>query len=566
MNNGAQELRSLLSIFRGAFVAVFLISGVVNILALTGSFYMLQVYDRVLTSHSVPTLIAFSVLAAGLYVFQGVLDILRGQALVRLGIRADQLASPIAHSALLKLPLYGSSTTDATRPVRDVEAIRSFLGSQGPVAIFDLPWMPLYLAFVFFLHFWLGILATFGVVVLVGLTLITERSSSKLHAQSVEAGGHRTAIADGNARSAEVLRAMGFGPRAAERYKRANTSFLNVQSRASDITGGLSGISRVFRMILQSAVLGLGAYLTLLGEVTAGAIIAASIATSRALSPVELAISHWKSFVGARQARTRLIKTVASLPDVLKPLDLPPPRNSLSLHGVTVPIPGTTNIVLNSVSFELNGGQGLGIIGPSGSGKSSLARGIVGVWPLARGSVRLDGASINRWPDAYFIKDIGYLPQDVALMDGTVAENISRFDPTAEAHTIVTAAKAADVHELILHLDDGYETQLGPSGLALSAGQRQRIALARALYGDPFLVVLDEPNSNLDAEGEAALTHAIQGVRSRGGIIVVIAHRPSALQAVDQVAVIRDGQLAAFGPKNEVLQKVLQRNVALTGT
>jgi len=559
MRHAGKDIKAILLEFRGAFLAILVMSALVNMLALTGSFYMLQVYDRVLTSHSVPTLIAFSMLAACLYVFQGVLDVLRAQILVRIGIEVDKKAMPIAHETLLKLPLYGASTTDARRPVRDVEKMRSFLGSQGPIAIFDLPWMPLYLVFVYILHPWLGILATAGLLVLITLTFFTEQLNRGLNANITQLANRRAALADTNAGNAEVLRAMGFCHRATRRFGRVNAEYLNIQTKSSDIGGGLSGISRVFRMLLQSAVLGLGAYLTLQGEVTAGAIIAASIATSRAFAPIELAISHWKSFVSARQAFMHLQKTVAALPSPSAPLELMAPADSLTLEKVTAPIPGTQHLILHNISFCLTTGDGLGVIGQSGSGKSTLARVITGIWPLARGAVRLDGADIDRWPAAYFRDHIGYLPQSISLMDGTIAENISRFAPNAEATDIICAAKAANVHELILRLPEGYETRLAQGGSSLSAGQCQRIALARALYRDPFLVVLDEPNSNLDTEGDAALTKALEGVCERGGIAVVIAHRPSALHALNKVAVIRDGQLASFGPKHEILRDTLVR-------
>lgn len=549
----------ILDAFKGVLIAVIAMSGVVNVLALTGSLYMLQIYDRVLTSHSIPTLLAFSVLAAGLYFFQGLLDVLRSQILVRLGIRLDRKLVPLAHDAALKLPLMGRSANDAQRPVRDVETVRSFLSSQGPIAIFDLPWMPLYLVFVYALHFWLGVAATVGVVVLIALTLLTEYLSRDLNMKATELGLARSRIADTNARNAEVLHAMGFGQRLAEKFAVANTRYLQVQARASDVIGSISGVSRVFRMLLQSIVLGLGAYLTLQGEVTAGAIIAASIATSRALAPIELAISHWKNFIGARQAYHRLGETLKRLPQTAEPMTLPAPTKLLQLEDVFVVVPGTQKATLRGANFQLEAGDGLGVIGPSASGKSSMARGITGVWPTARGAIRLDGAALDRWPKAFFTQHIGYLPQDVSLMDGTIAENISRFDEAADSQTIIRAAQAANVHELILRLPDGYETELGTAGTALSAGQRQRIALARALYGDPFLVVLDEPNSNLDNEGDAALTGAIHGIRERGGIVIVIAHRPSALHAVNKVAFVRGGQIEKFGARDEVLRDVLQR-------
>ncbi len=519
---------------------------------------MLQVYDRVLTSHSVPTLVALSVLAIGLYLFQGTLDVIRGQALVRLGSRLDRRLAPLAHDAVVSLPLAGASTTAALQPLRDIDAMRAFLASQGPVAILDLPWMPAYLVFVFLLHPWLGALAAGGTALLVVLTWLTERLTRPINAAATQAAASRMSLADANARNAEVLRAMGFGGRAAERFARANAEHLGLQARASDIGGGLGGLSRVLRMMLQSAILGLGAYLTIRGDVSAGAIIAAAIASSRALAPVELAIAHWRGFVAARQGYARLKHTLAALPDAGTPLLLPAPRRGLAVDNVSLAAPGGQRLILANVRFELAAGQALGVIGASAAGKSTLARALTGVWPLARGAVRLDGAALERWPAEELGRHIGYLPQEVALFDGTIADNIARFEAPPDSPAIIAAAQAADVHEMILRLPDGYETRLGPGGLALSAGQRQRLALARALYRDLFLVVLDEPNSNLDADGEAALTRAIAGIRARQGICVVVAHRPSALAALDLVAVLSAGQLTAFGPKDEVLRKVLR--------
>jgi ATP-binding cassette subfamily C protein len=350
---------------------------------------------------------------------------------------------------------------------------------------------------------------------------------------------------------------MGFGERAAVRFVASSTGYIGLQARASDIVGGLSSLSRVLRLVLQSAILGLGAYLTLKGQVTAGVIIAASIASSRALAPVELAIGHWKSFVAARLAYGRLGKTFASLAATAPVTVLPPPKRSLSIEGLALAAPGSQRLILSGVTFSLEAGDALAVIGPNGAGKSTLARAITGVWPPVRGTVRLDGASLDQWRSSDLGAHIGYLPQDVTLFDGTIADNIARMDPDAESTSIIAAAKAADVHTLILALPEGYDTRLGHGHLQLSGGQRQRIALARALYKDPFLIVLDEPNSNLDAEGEAALTRAIRGIRSRGGIAIVIAQRPSTLEAVDKLAVLGQGQLLAHGSKDEVLRRVL---------
>jgi ATP-binding cassette subfamily C protein len=351
---------------------------------------------------------------------------------------------------------------------------------------------------------------------------------------------------------------MGMGSRFSRRFGAVTEDFLRSQRNAADRAGMLAALSRVMRLVLQSCVLGVGAYLVINQEATAGVIIASSILVSRALAPVELAIANWKGFVGSRQARRRLGELLALIPERNQPLQLPKPAVSLSVESVCASPPGDARIVLQDAAFALKGGDGLGIIGPSAAGKSSLARLIVGVWQPVRGKVRLDGAALDQWSPDALGRHIGYLPQDVELFDGTIAENISRFEAEPDADSIIAAAKAAGVHELVVALPEGYDTRIGEAGSALSAGQRQRVALARALYGDPFLVVLDEPNSNLDSAGEEALTAAMLSVRSRGAIIIVIAHRASALAAVDHVLVLCKGRQQAFGPKDEVLRTALR--------
>lgn len=539
--------------FRSVFVFLFVMSGIINVLALTGSLYMLQVYDRALTSGSVQTLMALSALAIGLYLFQGVFDVIRSQVLVRVGARLDEDIAPIAHRVAIDMPRFGFSSAEALERGRDVDTVRGFLGSQGPSALFDLPWIPLYLAFVYFLHPWLGALTFAGAFLLTLLTVLSEVLTRRLNGTTRQAAIVRNTIADSNARNAEVLKAMGFAGRAVDRFDGANREHLALQTQANDLIGTFGAISRVLRMILQSAILGLGAYLTIKGELSAGAIIAASVASARALAPVDLAIANWKSFVAARLAFARLRETVVALSQAVDPMKLPMPAKYLKVDKITVAAPGSGQVLLSEVGFDLSAGTALGVIGPSGGGKTTLVRALTGIWPTLRGSVRLDGAELGQWPEESLGRSMGYLPQEVSLLDATVEENISRFDPRADAFDIVAAATAAGIHEMIVRLPNGYKTQLGPQGTSLSAGQRQRIALARALYGKPFLVIMDEPNSNLDGEGEAALKTAIEAVKERGGIAVVVAHRPSALVAVDFVCVIQNGKLMAFGPKNEVL-------------
>ena len=540
------------------FVFLVAMSGIINILALTGSFYMLQVYDRALPSGSLPTLVGLSTLAIGLYVFQGVFDVLRQQILVRIGAQLDRRIAPLAQRVSIDMPRFGFSTAEAMERSRDVDTVRGFLGSPGLVALFDLPWTPVFLVFVYMLHPYLGGLTIAGAVLLTFITIVTELLTRRWTGATQQAVVARNAIADSNARNADVLKAMGFAERAVDRYRRANNEHLELQTRTTDITGTFAAISRVLRMILQSAVLGLGAYLVIGGELSAGSIIAASITSARALAPIDQTVGNWKGIAVARRAFGRLSETLVALSGVDRPMPLPMPQTSLRVGSVTVAAPGSGRILLSDVNFELQAGQTLGVIGPSGGGKTTLSRALTGIWPILRGGIRLDGADLSQWDEDSLGRIIGYLPQEVCLMDATVEENISRLSQDADPSLVVAAARAAGVHEMILRLPEGYRTELGPFGTALSGGQRQRIALARALYGNPFLLVLDEPNSNLDGEGEAALAAAIQGVRARGGIAIVIAHRPSVLAAVDTIAVIQDGKLTAFGPKEAILGKAVR--------
>ncbi|MBY0257643.1 type I secretion system permease/ATPase [Methylobacterium sp.] len=540
------------------FVFLVAMSGIINILALTGSFYMLQVYDRALPSGSLPTLVGLSTLAIGLYVFQGVFDVLRQQILVRIGAQLDRRIAPLAQRVSIDMPRFGFSTAEAMERSRDVDTVRGFLGSPGLVALFDLPWTPVFLVFVYMLHPYLGGLTIAGAVLLTFITIVTELLTRRWTGATQQAVVARNAIADSNARNADVLKAMGFAERAVDRYRRANNEHLELQTRTTDITGTFAAISRVLRMILQSAVLGLGAYLVIGGELSAGSIIAASITSARALAPIDQTVGNWKGIAVARRAFGRLSETLVALSGVDRPMPLPMPQTSLRVGSVTVAAPGSGRVLLSDVNFELQAGQTLGVIGPSGGGKTTLSRALTGIWPILRGGIRLDGADLSQWDEDSLGRIIGYLPQEVCLMDATVEENISRLSQDADPSLVVAAARAAGVHEMILRLPEGYRTELGPFGTALSGGQRQRIALARALYGNPFLLVLDEPNSNLDGEGEAALAAAIQGVRARGGIAIVIAHRPSVLAAVDTIAVIQDGKLTAFGPKEAILGKAVR--------
>lgn len=543
---------------RSAFIGVGIASAFINILYLTGSFFMLEVYDRVLPSRSIPSLIALSLLALLLYSFQGAFELIRGRMLVRIAEVLDETMSARIHRALVKAPLRLKMQGDGLQALRDFDQVRLFLSGSGPAALFDLPWLPFYVAICFLFHPIIGFVAIAGVLVLTLLTYLTDHGSQVSARKAFEAGGLRNSLAQASQRNAEVVQAMGMATRLTARWEERNAVFREGNRRTSDIGNGYGALSKVFRMVLQSGVLAAGAILVIEGQASPGIIIAGSILTARAFAPVELAIGNWRSLVAARQSWKRLKELLRTLPETHPPLALSAPRESLSVEGLASGPPAQKQIVLTDMNFTIRAGSALGVIGPSASGKSSLARAILGVWPVYRGSVRLDGAGLDQWDPEALGKHIGYLPQDVELFAGTVAQNICRFAEDMTPELIVAAAKTAGVNDLILRLPSGYETEIGEGGMSLSAGQRQRVALARALYGDPFLVVLDEPNSNLDAEGEQALSDAIKNVRARGGIVVVIAHRPSALANVNLVLMMNEGRMQAFGSKDDVLGKVLR--------
>lgn len=541
-------------------VSVIAFSCAINILTLTGSFYMLQVYDRVLPSGSIPTLVGLSVLILILYTIYGTLEFARSTLMSRIATRVDESLTPKVFNAIHSLPLLTKAAGDGMQPVRDLDQMRNFMSGSGLTALFDMPWIPVYIAFVYMLHPMLAAVAAGGALLLVLLTWLAEFKSSAPLSAAAKSGGQRLALAEIVRRNADAIGAMGLGPNLAKRYVDLNRRYLSEQLKASDATSTIGNVTRVTRFLLQSAVLGLGGYLVVRGELTGGAIIAASITVSRALAPVELSIAHWRGFVAARQAAHRLgLLFKAALSPSVDPMDLPAPRSQLSAEQLFVAAPGDREPIVRNVTFALEKGDALGVIGPSGSGKSTLARALVGVWRSSgpESAVRLDGAALDQWPHKMLAQHIGYMPQDIELISGTVSENIARFIEGASSEQVVSAATAAGAHELIVRLPQGYQTPIGEGGHALSGGERQRIALARALFGSPFLVVLDEPNANLDAAGDAALSEAIRGIRRRGGIAVVIAHRPSALGVVNKILALANGRAQAFGPKDEVLRKVL---------
>ena len=537
-------------------VSIALFSGVINVLMLSGSLYMLQVYDRVIPSRNVATLLGLSLMVLFAYLVQGYFDALRARMLCRVATLFDAGLQRSIHTALATLPLRGVKPMLMQQPLRDLDQIRGFMSGMGPTAFLDMPWIPIFLVALFLFHPAIGMTATIGTVGIIAMTLLTERMSRGAVKAAMDCSAQRQVLADATQRNAEVIRALGMTDRFAARWSSANENYLQQNIRATDVYANLGSLAKVLRYALQSGLLGIGAYLVVADRASGGIMIASSIMMGRALAPIEIALNSWKQLVAARQgiARLREICKVTAAPPP-PPVVLPRPYRELSVKDLFVSAPGTAKAIVSNVSFSLRAGTGLALLGASASGKTSLAKALVGIWPAQQGVIRLDGAALDQW-GGHLGQYVGFLPQDVALFDGTVAENICRFDEKANSEAILKAAQVAGVHDLILRLPDGYATRIGELGMSLSAGQRQRIGLARAVFGDPFLVVLDEPNANLDADGEGALTRAIQILRRNGCIVIVISHRPSALAALDMAMVLYEGKAIAFGSCEEIFARV----------
>lgn len=520
---------------------------------------MLQVYDRVLTSRSVPTLAALFALVVCLYLFLGLFDYLRVKILSRIGFRLDVELSAVANKRWVYSGIH--SSISGFRPLSDLTTVRQFLGSHGFPALFDLPWIPFYLAVVFLLHPWLGFLATGGAVIVILATVLSEVLTRRPLSEASSFELQDTNFSEKTKRSADAIIAMGMLSSVTARWQALREEGLVYAQKAASRSEVITALTKSTRMLVQSSILALGAYLAIFQEISPGVMIAASILAGRALAPVDAAVGNWKGFVRARQAYARL-KAIVGIEEKSKPIELPVPEGRLSLEKVTKIASGQSSRppILSGLNFNLEPGDGLGVIGPSASGKSSLAKLLTGIWMPEKGAVRFDNATFEQWDRDIVGQYIGYLPQSVDLITGTLAQNIARFDPNAEDSDIIAAAKLAGVHELILSLPDGYEADLSKGDLILSGGQVQRIALARAVYRLPRLVVLDEPNANLDVDGDAALSAAIKELRNAGSCVVVMAHRPSALAAVNKVLMLRDGKQVEFGDKNEVLAKITKQS------
>lgn len=524
----------------------------INLLMLTGPLFMILVYDRALPSQSVPTLIGLSVLMVGLYAIFGLLSLVRSRLLLRIGNRlANRLQERVFTAQLAQNAREGAAA--GPEGTRDLSTIRDFMGGPTPAVLFDAPWTPIYLACAYVLHPYLGYAGLAGVVFLVLVAILnnalTARGTRHSTADQVRANRAMSDIS----RNSEVIGAMKMGGDLYARWSALQNRAQSAQSRTADLVSGLSALSRTVRMLLQSAVLGLGAWLAIGGDLSAGSIIAASVLVGRALAPAEQAIAGWRQCVGANAARKRLDALLADNPVSAPAITLPQPKGDVTLQHVFAAAPGQTAPMLKNISLTLQAGEVLAVIGPSGSGKSTLARVMTGAWAALRGHVRIDRADIAYWNVLQLREAVGYLPQSVELFDGTVRENIARFQPDAHDQDIIAAAMAANAHDLILSLPKSYDTPLGAGGSALSGGERQRIGLARALFGDPSVVVLDEPNSNLDAAGMTALNMTIEHLKQRGRTVVLIAHRQGALALADKVMVLDKGSVAAFGPREEIL-------------
>lgn len=550
---------------RGLFWSIAIFSAFVNLLMLTGPLYMLQIYDRVLSSGSVETLLALSVLVAALYAIMGVLDYVRGRVAARIGANVQSRLDGRVFRATLRRAILSNERARPSSGLKDLEAVQRVTASPVLFAVFDMPWAPLFIFAIYTFHPWLGHLAVAGGLVLVVVTLLNQILTRRPEAEATGAMLQGDAFAETMRQQAEMIQALGMRGTAMDRWQNLRGRALQAQLSSSDRVSQFATLSKTFRFFLQSAMLGLGAYLVLQGEMTAGAMIAGSILLGRALAPVEQAIGGWPLVQRARQGWQQLNGLLAATPDQAPPTALPRPASRLDVSQLTVFAPDQQKASLRLVDFRVAPGQALGVIGASAAGKSTLARVLTGIWRPASGSVRLDGATLDHYDPDVLGRYIGYLPQDVTLFDGTVAENIARLDEAPDPEAVVKAAEVAGAHEMILSLPQGYDTQVSAGGARLSGGQKQRIGLARAFFGDPALLILDEPNSNLDAAGSDALNQAIRQAKSEGKAVVIMAHRPAGIAECDLILILDGGTVRAFGPRDEVLKQHVRNYAQVAG-
>ncbi|KRB93023.1 type I secretion system permease/ATPase [Noviherbaspirillum sp. Root189] len=551
------EIGQALASFKGAFRTVGVFSAIINLIMLVPSIYMLQVYDRVLPSRNEITLLMLTLIMLGAYLFMSALEFVRSFVLVRVGAKLDMQLNKRVYTAAFEQNLKRGGG-NAGQALADLTNLRQFLTGNALFAFFDAPWFPFYLIVIFLFEPSLGVFALVGTAILVVLAFINEKVSKKPLSEANTLAIASNTLATNNLRNAEVIESMGMLPNLMQRWFKLHGRFLQLQAEASEKAGIVTAITKFFQTSLQSLVLGYGALLAVEGKITPGMMIAASILMGKALGPVQQVIGVWKSWSSTRSAYERLSKLLTDNPARQAGMSLPKPQGALSVEGVMAAPPGAQVAVIKGLSFGIQPGDALGVIGPSGCGKSTLARLLVGVWPAAAGKVRLDGADIYQWNKDELGPHIGYLPQDIELFGGTVSENIARFGEV-DSEKVIEAAKRAGVHDMILHFPKGYDTPLGEAGAGLSGGQKQRIGLARAMYGDPSLIVLDEPNSNLDDVGEQALVAAILDLRRRGKTIVLITHRTSIIGVTNKLLLVREGVAQMFGPTNDVLAALTQQ-------
>ena len=553
-NSAAKSpVRAAILSMRKGWIAVGVLSMFVNILMLTGPLYMLQVYDRVITSQSMSTLVVLSLLMVAMYGFMGLLDYFRSRLLVRIGSYVDEELSAPLFKNWLQQGVRGK-VSNGHRPLQSLAVLKRFLTGPAPTTFFDVPWTPIYIAVIFMIDWTLGVFAIVGAVIVLLVAIAAElktRGNEKVSQRSKAKSQKFTQKVYSNS---EAVISMGMTGEMLQRWKALKSEGEASDLSASDISGGATALSKAFRMFLQSAILGIGAALAVQQIITPGAMIAGSIILGRALAPIQMIIGQWRSYIQTKNAYADLKEFYQSMPEGVEKISLPAPSGNLLVDHLVAGPPGAKKATLKNLNFKLSPGDGLCVLGPSGSGKSSLARLLVGVWMPQQGSVRLDGATLDQWEIEDLGKHIGYLPQKVDLFEGTVGENISRFRENIPSETIIRAAKIAGFHEFILSLPEGYNTVLGVQGVILSVGQIQRLALARAVFGDPSLIVLDEPNSNLDSEGDNALNKAIQYMRNLNKTVIIISHRPTAMSAVNKVLMLNHGQQEKFGLRDQIFK------------
>lgn len=561
--SGCAELRAARSGHRGLFWAVGIFSTLVNLLMFTGPLYMMQVYDRVLGSRSLATLVALSVLVTFLFVVIGLLDHARGRVMARIGANLQEKLDGRVFSAAIRRMSIAPTDPVALAAQRDLEALQRLWASPVLMSIFDIPWTPLFIAAIFVFHPILGWLAISGGLVVIALTVVNQKLTQQPFNRTNGLILQSERLSDLIKTEAETVRALGMTGAAFSRWHKVRSAALAEGLEAGDLAGRFGSISKAFRMFLQSAMLGAGAWLVLRGQLSPGAMIAGSILMGRALQPIEQAVGQWPMVLRAQEGTKRLAELLSRMPAERHRTDLPRPRAILQVSNLAVAPPGEAQAVLRGVSFQLGEGQALGVIGPSGAGKSTLARALIGIWRPAAGVIRLDGATLDQYDPDVLGSYIGYLPQRVTLFEGTIADNIARLNANADSAKVVEAAKSAAAHDMILRLPEGYDTRVSTLGGRLSGGQVQRIGLARALYGDPVLLVLDEPNSNLDNDGTAALNAAIRHLKAAGGSVLIMAHRPAAIQECDLLLVLEDGSRRAFGPRDQVLREMVKNHTEI---